>query len=543
VAEVNYSDERQFKRTFQSIQKAQKEIDFFNKKISRNDPFSPKAIRESYKEINRWNKFEDRRLKLLSQNERIMRDLAKIDKSYVSELKKEGEVSEKGIRAQAALNRLRPELRSRRGWNSLLKSRMNEGRASADMLATGMQGQGTISTRERGLSSRLTNAGISAAIAAAIRNVTAGWGAAKAEQRYAEIAGAGELGGVKVDPVKGPYKFVGHRDYYLRTANRKRLTDWTSPEAKLLRSQGLTAANPMETAARLRSSGSAHVGPWEAITEGIVGSVMHAQGRMDESQMLGYKTIARRGGTDTQASNLVSIAAQAAKLGLTGARPGEYLDTMTSLMEAAQQTAANTDPKKFEESIWKINATGSPSLQGALGGQMAQSIQAGLLKPGGGPAGNLLVLRAMGFGSGKSLTEATMAAEEGLTPENLDRVREMFKGVKNRDYALWAFKSMFGTSLSRAKELLYGDPEKAITGSAPQIAEFDSTSWLTRQQKISLESSDVAKGAADARTLGSGILGPLQGAVIRLLGAAGALTSSVSMLSDAIKTQSTGPPL
>jgi hypothetical protein len=118
-----------------------------------------------------------------------------------------------------------------------------------------------------------------------------------------------------------------------------------------------------------------------------------------------------------------------------------------------------------------MGATGAAGLQGARGAAVLQQLNEAMVKPGGGEAGQALMLQAMGFGKPGGNTnyyEALRAQERGANPENVARLfaetRGQFGGGEEQVLALREMTGLGITQLEelrRAVQMMPGDKREA----------------------------------------------------------------------------------
>jgi len=464
---LEFEGRKELRQTFADIQKAQKSIEFYNAKIAKNDPFSPKTIRASYNELTKWNKIEREKVKLLTENDKAIERLVKHEKEY-------SRVSVEGIRIQK-------EKMSRTGYRSLLRSELQKGRASADELSEGLQDVRKKSNSQPMFDlSRVVRMWAAASAAFTGANMAAGVNRMQSEKLYA-LANPGELGSTFSAYGKtwksGRYA-PGVTEQQDNMLTRRHATPLgQNPLSTINAIMGRTGADTWETARQLSLSGGSNKrGSWEWMDTGTVAGALSGVGAMSMGQMQGLKSAAVRGGGDVSGDYLADTMAKAVALGLTGGRPGEFADSIKSLMEAAQATAGNTDPEKFKETMWLINNTGKSYTQGARGEQIGLGMQASLLNPGGGIAGRMMSLRAVGFGAvpGMSYFDAWKAQHGGLTPEIEQNVLKYFRQGGNKEASIMALTNWSNGKINpdQAEALLFSTMGgKYVKGGVGTLAE------------------------------------------------------------------------
>jgi hypothetical protein len=201
---------------------------------------------------------------------------------------------------------------------------------------------------------------------------------------------------------------------------------------------------------------------------------MRATG-MDVGEVGGIFQTLRQGGTSFKGGEFAKASAggkafkelmsDAFHEGLEKGRLPEFFSGITDLMQK-QLTISSGDvgPKGFAQVLAALHKTGLSGFQGARGAAVAGKLQEAFINPGGGEHGQAERLRAMGWGRGATLEEATLQQEEGLSDsENLKNFIAQVKREHGTGYL--AGKNLqlrTGLSYTQSKDLL-GLNEKDLT--------------------------------------------------------------------------------
>lgn len=460
-------DDKKLKQTFADIQRAQKNIDFFNQKIAKNDPFSRKNLRESTESLTRWNRIEKEKNAQLRENVKNLELLARKEKDYQRILQMGNRVGAGYATMQNTLEDIKHKRAVLQGWQNNLTGNLRAGRVSADQLRKGLAGgvEGETSGIWGAVASKLGNLGLALAIAGAKQSVTGAFAVEKSMRDYSMIA-PGELGGRRKEPVYhwGQGKTPGYWDWYYGDRSRfdqKADMEEQAREQKRLNFLGFMPTDTAEAAYRLRMTGGTQGGYGGWHREAARALTLSKLGMPLETS-IGLKATAVAGGANVGKDYLADVFAKAVSVGLTGGRVGQFAESIDNLQKSAQLTADNTDPEKFKEVMYMFNRTGAPSLMAERGGRAAIGLQNALLNPGGGVAGQLISLKAAGFGKGNDYIGALETLSGGLTPEVLKNLLPMFRGAGRVGALGLSTYTKGALSLPQAKALLAGNKKGLV---------------------------------------------------------------------------------
>ena len=145
--------------------------------------------------------------------------------------------------------------------------------------------------------------------------------------------------------------------------------------------------------------------------------------------------------------------------GLDRARMPEFMQGVGKLVEMqGGRQGGDVSGVGFSKMLGAMGMTGASGMKGARGANVLQQLNEAMVKPGGGEAGQALMLQAYGFGKPGGDTgyyEALKRQEQGaMDPEN---VRDMFAEIE-RQYGggqegALAARSMTGLSLTQVESL------------------------------------------------------------------------------------------
>jgi hypothetical protein len=444
-------DVTSLKKAYDLILKSQKSIVFFNEKIQRGDPFSPKSLRDSKRALDTWNSSQDKANKILEKNRLIRSKISDELKRQEKLLARQG--GPQGFQ-QDLFTELRKADKTRAGYESLQNvidstNAIKGNLARAKMASRGPKVFG-IPYNNNTLSGAVVGAEIGLAEQVTLGGLKNAFQSALMTRDMALMTRPGEMS---------------------RTAGQ---------ESKALLARSFAAAN-------YNALGAAGINPGIDImrrqaelysTSGLAGMTGEggfntaANALLMEKMGMGSQnmsTLAETVGKGVTFKNTVGISldekarnifADAVNLGIGGSRKGEFMATVNNLTAAAQQTAKNTDVDQFAKVMTTINAIGgntnTAGLQGTNAGQIAMNMQNALLNPGGGIAGQIMMMRSTGFKG--NITEWRKTLEKGLTDSMLDNIRKNFGGAKATDSQIWNFMKTFNQqSFTQSEALIKGD--------------------------------------------------------------------------------------
>ena len=144
--------------------------------------------------------------------------------------------------------------------------------------------------------------------------------------------------------------------------------------------------------------------------------------------------------------------------GISKARLPEFIQGATGVIKAqAARQGGNIDSVGYASVLQAMGASGASGLQGARGASVFQRLNESIVKPGGGEAGQAMMLQAFGFGKpggGSSYYEAIQRQEEGATPENVKAMFAEFGKQKGGGEAqILALKGVTGLNTTVLEEL------------------------------------------------------------------------------------------
>ena len=162
-----------------------------------------------------------------------------------------------------------------------------------------------------------------------------------------------------------------------------------------------------------------------AIATGNAMDVTEAQ-MVSRATTLDMNQITSAMGTLTQAGNkraFKDIIALGFESGIDKARLPEYMEGVQSIVkQQGTIQGGDIDTMKYAYALQAMGATGASGLQGARGAAVLNQLNKAILSPGGGEAGQALMLQSMGFGrpgGDTSYYEALRRQQEGASPDNI----------------------------------------------------------------------------------------------------------------------------
>lgn len=141
------------------------------------------------------------------------------------------------------------------------------------------------------------------------------------------------------------------------------------------------------------------------------------------------------------------------------ARMPEYYKGIQVLMEQQQaMTSGKVTTDAAANVLTLLGQTGVPGLRGARGAAVATKLQQGIMKPGGGPAGEALVMQAFGYGKPGGTAgfyEAQKFMEQGFAGKGLEKVmREISRQGGSTEERSLMMRAIFQTNLSTNEDIL-----------------------------------------------------------------------------------------
>lgn len=181
--------------------------------------------------------------------------------------------------------------------------------------------------------------------------------------------------------------------------------------------------------------------------------------------------------------------------GLKRGRLPEYFQGVQKVMEEQRSMqTGKIDASGIARILTMFGKTGAPGMQGAAGASIAAKLQNAFINPGGGEAGEALVMQAMGFGKPGGSTDwytAMKRRQQGLTPDNL----RALVGEAQRQYGA----GREGVAAMSAQTGLSFDQVEKVFEAVSQNRDED-------LKKISEESKSLEQQSLDAmKGLGGGL--------------------------------------
>lgn len=405
------ADTKDIQRAFKSVMKSQQELSFFQQKLNKKDPFSPKNLRDSQKALDSWSKVFDNVNKVVARNNSIL-DMAIQRREKLMDLNtKLG----RSAARDAQVERMSQVIKVRSGAKSL-----NQAANKTESSAQGIAG---------GIASLLEDDPETALVGFALQGAEAmkdfimdsfakGWANAKAMRDFSLLVKPGTLGGV--DKFGRPY---GRRDIAGSVYQ-----DW----ADMFNNRDLSALGFDATALINRRSELAG-------STGVVASAGLAANTLRLNKMGIDEGSIERMGLGIQAgqagdirSNQFNEALQRTfktgmALDFNTPRMREFFNSVISMQASMQKTAVNTSFEEARQSMAFINAIGkqqgASALLGGRGGNFAQALAAGIGHPGGGVAGELLQMQMFGFKG--NLMDYFRNLSTGLTVDKLRSIQAL----------------------------------------------------------------------------------------------------------------------
>ncbi len=277
---------------------------------------------------------------------------------------------------------------------------------------------------------------------------------------------------------------------------------------------------------------------------GNIGSVntLQAAQRLGLEGATGYMASIRQGGSKFTGGakgqgeqEFAKIIALGMESGIERSRLAENIGGVISLLDRQRSVSAG-DVSGVGLSAFAalLGRSGLSGFQGAAGASLMSKLDSGIRNPGGGDAGQGLILQSMGFGrpgGGTGYYDALRMQEKGLSdPNNFTKVMGEMTGQFGRGQERnLAMKSVFGTSLDQSEEL-----SKMFDSGKMGEAE------LKRLQQIAAESKSVEERGLDAMKEGfGGTIKHIAGLQNRLVGLGNQIKQPIEQMqkdfNDAVK--------
>ena len=145
--------------------------------------------------------------------------------------------------------------------------------------------------------------------------------------------------------------------------------------------------------------------------------------------------------------------------GMDKARIPEFMQGIGKVVQLqAGRQGGDVSSMGFANILQAMGATGASGLQGQRGASVLAQLNEAIVKPGGGEAGQALMLQAMGFGvpgGDASYYEALRQQEKGASdPENIKRLFEMTRSqYDNGEEQILALREMTGLSITQLEDM------------------------------------------------------------------------------------------
>lgn len=200
--------------------------------------------------------------------------------------------------------------------------------------------------------------------------------------------------------------------------------------------QGYTATETIQQAATVaRGTGQYDaVTQAQQVTRGTALDMPEVTGFMQQQTQAGQGFGGAAGAAGSKGFKQMSKAiALGTSAGIEEARLGEYMAGVQKVvqMQAGRQ-GGDIDTFEYAKVLQAMGQFGGSGLQGARGGAVLSQLNEAIVKPGGGEAGQALMMQAMGFGTpsgGATYYEARKQQQEGATSKN---VKAMFSQVESQ---------------------------------------------------------------------------------------------------------------
>lgn len=201
-----------------------------------------------------------------------------------------------------------------------------------------------------------------------------------------------------------------------------------------------------------------------AIQTGSVGNVTQAQmltraTTMDMSQVSGFMgSMTKAGGMNNGSRDMKKIIALGFKSGIDQSRLPEYMQGVEKVVQQqGGMQGGDINALDYAGLLQAMGAGGASGLQGARGAAVFGKLNQAIIKPGGGEAGQALMLQAMGFGKPGGDTnyyEALKRQEKGASPANVVRLfGETLGQYGGGEEQVLALREMTGLGITQLEEL------------------------------------------------------------------------------------------
>jgi hypothetical protein len=289
---------------------------------------------------------------------------------------------------------------------------------------------------------------------------------------------------------------------------------------------------PIETAAQARGVARA-TGRIGAVTQAQAAARTTMQDVSETTGFMGTLTRAGRGFGGKAGGggrkDMQQIIAAGMASGLDRSRVGEYMHSIGSLIETqAGRTAGDVDPTEINKFMLAMGRSGLSGLQGARGGAVASQLDQAIRQPGGGEAGQALMLQAFGFGKPggtSSYYQAKKRQQQGVHGKG--NVQALFDETKSQygggEAQIMALGEMTGLSYDTLEQL------RAVNDSGK-----DSTEKQKEIQKILENARPVEEQALEEMKEFGHTLQRVAGLEDRSVGIGEAIEESIERMQDVL---------
>lgn len=268
--------------------------------------------------------------------------------------------------------------------------------------------------------------------------------------------------------------------------------------------QGYTATETIQQAGEIaRGTGQyGAVTQAQQVTRGTTLNMGESAGFMQSLTQAGTGFGGRAGSQGLkQMSKAIALGTEA---GIDEARLPEYMKGVEKVVQLqAGRQGGDIDTFEYAKVLQAMGQFGGSGLQGARGGAVLSQLNEAIVKPGGGEAGQALMMQAMGFGTpsgGATYYEARKRQQEGATPEN---IKALFEQVGSQsgggEETILKLEEMTGLSITQlekmdkvVQEMTGTDRDEAIQKIIDEGASVEDKS-LSEMKKL----GKVAEQAAD----------------------------------------------
>lgn len=381
------ADTKDIQRAFKAVMKSQQELSFFQQKLNKKDPFSPKNLRDSQKALDSWTKVFDGVNKVVSRNNSIL-DMAIQRREKLMDLNtKLGRSAARDVQ----IERMSQVVKVRSGAKSL-----NQAGQKTQSMASGIAGALEDLGPETGGATFLAGMALQATDAIkdfVMDSLVMGLKNAKNMRDLSLLTPAGSLGGVdpRTGQTYGLRNLATSGDRLLKGGWQTRdlfamgydTTDISGRGVDLANATGVTPGLGL-IADTLRLN---KMGVGQDIINRVGGGLQAGQVNQISSESFD-RALNKTFGSGI-ALNFKSTA-----------QMREFYSSVTGLQTMGQKTA-NIDYSTALQTMSYINAVGkatnNPMFRGERASNFAGMLNSGIMNPGGGVAGELINMQMLGF--------------------------------------------------------------------------------------------------------------------------------------------------